>query len=264
MFPNVHTAYRSRYEKFRIGDCDIHCVPHCSLTEELEQAFAAIEIDPATPFNVLVSHGSWAGARTYSMGEFNEQLIPNPETRLGNVFDYIALGHYHKHIHIDDHIVYAGSTERTSFNEAGYSSGYMLIDVTIPSFDYIPISSRRMIKLPSLDCDSLSASDIYEQLEKMAGPELEQSLVSLDLNNIQHDTLIALDWQKIDSMFQHVFHLEKIVRQKYQDGDRVVRTSMDSLPTEFERYMEQQDFSNLDKARLTALGLAYLSDAMDN
>ncbi|MBN2010621.1 exonuclease SbcCD subunit D [candidate division KSB1 bacterium] len=263
LFPNVFAAYGSRYEKFHIGDCDVHCVPHCSLSEELEQAFDAIEIDPDVKYNVLVSHGSWAGARTYSMGEFNEQLIPNPEAKLGKVFNYIALGHYHKHIHIDDHIVYSGSIERTSFNEAGYSSGYMLVDLAASTHDYIPIASRNMIKLPTLDCDSLSAFEIYRELEKLSGPELEQSLVSLELNNIQHDTLIALDWQKIDSIFQQVFHLEKIIRQKVQDGNQLMGASMDALPIEFERYLERQEFSNLDKARLKGLGLAYLSNAID-
>ena len=40
LMPNVYAAFQSKYQQFRIGECLIHCVPHCSLTEELEQACA--------------------------------------------------------------------------------------------------------------------------------------------------------------------------------------------------------------------------------
>ena len=43
LFPNVYAAFQSKYQKFKIGDCTIHCIPHCSLTEELQTAFEEIK-----------------------------------------------------------------------------------------------------------------------------------------------------------------------------------------------------------------------------
>ena len=57
LFPNVYTAYQSKYQKFRIGECDVHCVPHCSLTEELEQAFEESLRSQRSTFNSLLSEG---------------------------------------------------------------------------------------------------------------------------------------------------------------------------------------------------------------
>lgn len=263
LFPNVYAAFSSRYEKFSIRELDVHCVPHCALTEELEQAFANIQLAGTAQHNVLLTHGAWTGTREFSMGEFNEQYIPHPELQTGSAFDYIALGHYHKHIAIEKHIVYAGSTERTSFNEAGYTSGFMYVDLSESSFQYIPIPSRPMIKLPPLDCTDLTVADIFTRLEKMATSDLEQSLVSVELNNINHDTLIAIDWRQIDQMFSHVFYLEKVVRQRFGKAEHAISTSMDSLPVEFERYMERLELGDLDKTRLKSLGLAYFADALE-
>ncbi len=262
-FPNVYAAYQGRYEMFNIDTLNIHCVPHCSLTEELEKAFSDIVFHPESEYNVLLTHGAWAGSSHYSMGEFNEQHIPDPELALNKKFDYIALGHYHKHIKIDDHIIYCGSTERTSFNEANYTSGYMWVDLKKKSFEYVEIPSRKMIKLSPLDCNDLTASEIYLALEKASTPDLEQALVSLELKNIQHDTLIKLDWREIDKLFEQVFYLEKTFSHIEPGGTRATSSSFDSLMVEFERYIDQLSSTDLDRERMKKLGLNYLSDELE-
>ncbi|MEE4311138.1 MAG: exonuclease SbcCD subunit D [candidate division KSB1 bacterium] len=264
LFPHVHAAYRSRYERFRIGRCDVHCVPHCSLTEELEKAFGEIDIRKDADMNVLVTHGSWAGNKAYSMGEFNEQHIADPEGTLGLKFDYIALGHYHKHIEISDHIVYSGSTERTSFNEAGYTSGYVMVDLVNASHTYHEIPFREMMRLPSLACEQLTASEIYSALEKLSTPDLEQKLVTIELRDIQHDTFLKLDWREIDARFRQVFHLEKSFSQVKREGVMTGSSSFDSLPVEFERYADRLKLQDLDAERLKRLGLDYLSLELDD
>ena len=262
LFPNVYAAYKSQYERFRIQDCDIHCIPHCSLTEELENAFEQISILQDCRFNIFMTHGAWAGSKAYSMGEFNEQRISNPEISLKHKFDYIALGHYHKYIEIDDHIIYSGSTERTSFNEANYTSGYVWIDLENKTRKYIEIPSRKMIKLPPLDCSQLSALEILQALEKLSTPDLEQTLVSLELKNIQHDTFLKLDWREIDGLFKQVFYLEKSFSQIEREGNKITSTSFESLPIEFERYIENLKLLDLDKDRLKKMGLDYLSNEL--
>ncbi len=263
LFPKVHAAYRSQYERFRVAGCDIHSIPHCSLTDELKKAFEAVTIVPGHHANILLTHGAWAGSHSYSMGEFNEQHVPDPEQALKMKFDYIALGHYHKYIEIDEHIIYSGSTERTSFNEINFTSGYVLIDLEEKTHRYVEIPSRKMIKLPVLDCKELTASDIYQTLEKLSVPELEQTLVSLTLKNIQHDSFIKLDWREIDQLFKQVFYLEKSFSQIEQEGRLVMSSSFESLPVEFERYVERLELSDLDKDRFKKTGLDYLMNELN-
>jgi len=263
LFANIHAAYKSQYERFRIDSCDVHCIPHCSLTEELEQAFGEISILEDARYNVLMTHGTWAGSRSYSMGEFNEQRIPEPALKLQHQFDYIALGHYHKYIEIADRIVYCGSTERTSFNEVNYTSGYVWIDLEDKTKSYHEIPSRKMIKLPPLDCCQLSVSEIYIALEKLSTNELEQTLVNLELKNIRHDTFLKLDWRKIDEIFKQVFYLEKSFTRIEREGEQATSSSFESLPVEFERYVEKLELNDLDKERFKILGLEYLSKELD-
>ena len=261
LFPNVYAAYKSKYEKFKIGGCAIHCIPHCSLTEELESAFQQIEMSEGGLYNILVAHGSWAGDKSFSMGEFNEQHITDPELISDKKFDYIALGHYHKHINIKPHVVYSGSTEHTSFNEAGNTAGYMLVDLTKPDYKYKKISCRPMIKLETIDCKNLTSSQIYYELENLSSSDLNDAMVAISLQNVQHDTLIKLENREINNIFPQVFYLKISISQlETQNKKNNGNINLGALPVEFERYIEEIEDGELDKERLKSMGLSYLGN----
>jgi DNA repair protein SbcD/Mre11 len=59
-------------------------------------------------------------------------------------FDYIALGHIHKHEFIDTHIAYSGNLEPFDFSETEVK-GYILGDLSEPTFTFIPYSKRRFV-----------------------------------------------------------------------------------------------------------------------
>ena len=263
LFPNVFAAFQSKYQKFKIGECAIHCIPHCSLTEELQAAFEEIKPAKKVKYQILVTHGSWAGKKSFSMGEFNEQKLPDLEMISTIKFDYIALGHYHKFIEIKPNVIYSGSTERTSFNEAGNSTGYVLFDLVQGKFDYHEIPSRPMFRLEPIDCRELNAAQIYEELMQRSTDDLKDALVSLTMSNIQHQTLVKLDSREIDKIFDQVFYLNKSISQLVSEGDGSSKsTDLGTVPMEFERYIENITEKELDKERLKALGLEYLVEDM--
>jgi DNA repair exonuclease SbcCD nuclease subunit len=259
LFPNVFAAYQGVYERFRVGDCDVHCIPHCALSEDLEAAIQSIRFEGAS-CNLLVAHGAWQKGGSYTMGEFNEQILIDPELVLGIRFDYIALGHYHRQIDLHDHASYSGSTERTSFNEAGYTSGYLLVDLESGEREYRQIPSRPMVKLGPVDCAGSSAAEIYAELENLSTPALNDALVSLALVNIAHDTFLKLDSRAIDEIFSQVFYLEKQFSQIARPGESAAGTAIASLPVEFERYIENMPEGEFDRERLKALGVRYLQE----
>lgn len=260
LFPDVYAAFQSKYQKFKIGDCAIHCIPHCSLTEELQFAFEQIESDSDAKYQILVTHGAWAGQRSFSMGEFNEQKLPDPDLISKINFAYIALGHYHRHIKIKPQVIYSGATERTSFNESNNTTGYVLVDLESTTLEYIKIPSRPMIKLDPIDCSELNTALIYQELEKRSIPELKEALVSLTLYNIQHETLVKLDHHKIDLIFQPVFFLNKSLSQAAFERKIINKgTEFGTVPVEFERYIDNLKEGELDRDRLKAMGLEYLT-----
>ena len=78
---------------------------------------------------------------------------------LGNVanpaFDYIALGHIHKHqvLSSSPPVIYAGSLERVDFGEEEDEKGFYLVEIEtdketgnrIVSFDFHPVTGRRFL-----------------------------------------------------------------------------------------------------------------------
>src|SRR4030067_894211 len=77
-----------------------------------------------------------------------------PDSYFGLVFDYVALGHYHKFSKVQERVFYAGSTERISFNEIGQDKGFVEITLEKSPNQYTlqhkfhSVPARQMIDLP--------------------------------------------------------------------------------------------------------------------
>jgi len=277
VLPNVHACYQGRYEKFILRhpsaakSCAIHCLPHCSLTTELEKAYAELHIDTNATWNMLVTHGGWRAANSDGldtrMGEFNEQFLEDPEARRGIKFDYIALGHYHRHLAMNDHTFYSGSTERTSFNETGYTSGYIRGDLESRTWEYVTIPSRPMRRLQALNCSGKSPAEIMRELERRASTEIRDALVSLELQNLSRDTYLQLDLSAIDKLFATAFHFERQLHVIASSSQTNAATShaaighIGSLRDEFARYLVANIDGALPREEIEREGLRYLMEA---
>ena len=90
------------------------------------------ELDSALP-NVLLAHLSIEGARLGAEQSImlGSELVLSPEELSVDAFDYVALGHIHRHQSVGTHppIVYAGSPERVDFGEERETKGYVLVDL---------------------------------------------------------------------------------------------------------------------------------------
>jgi len=114
------------------------------------------ELDPSLPA-VLAAHVSLVRAKTgseYSMtvGQEHALLVSNVAHP---AFDYIALGHIHKHQVLSENppVVYAGSLARLDFGEADDEKGFYLVEIEPDgetgrrrvSFDFHPLEGRRFV-----------------------------------------------------------------------------------------------------------------------
>lgn len=273
VLPNVQAAYRGVYEKFTIPSrngrdrCTVHCIPHCSLSEELEKAYAAIQLDASARWNILMTHGSWraAGKIDTRMGEFNEQFLEDPEARLKLTFDYIALGHYHRFLAINDHTFYSGSTERTSFNEAGYSSGYIVGDLAQRSWQYVEFPVRAMVRLRPIECRGKAVAEIIAEAQSRSSDDLAGAMITLELRNLAREVYLQLDLAALDAVFAHAFHLEKQFTFAAQAAAAATpngeQLGVGSLREEFSRYLSNRGNGVLQQEELERLGWQYLAEA---
>ncbi|OPZ72194.1 MAG: Nuclease SbcCD subunit D [bacterium ADurb.Bin478] len=258
LFPNVFPVYESRYECHIIQSVAVHCIPHCSLTEELEAAVCAVTRCEGAAHQVLLTHGAWSGG-SYGMGEFNEQRLPDLDATAAGPFDYIALGHYHKPLAIREHIRYSGSTERTSLSQSEHPCGLLEVDLDSGKKNFFELAVRPMLRLPVLECRKLSAADIYEQADRLSRTCPDGAVVQLTLNEVNASVFLQLETARLDSLFEHALQLEKIIRPaEAEDAVHRVNERIESLPVEFGRYLEAVEEPHWDKQRLMQLGYRYL------
>ncbi len=119
-------------------------------------AAKAKELDPELPA-VLAAHVWVTGAKVGSessmtIGQEHALMVSNV---VHPAFDYIALGHIHKHQVLNEEppVVYAGSLERLDFGEADDEKGFYLVEIEADSetgkrrvsFDFHPLERRRFV-----------------------------------------------------------------------------------------------------------------------
>ncbi|MGD2205602.1 MAG: exonuclease SbcCD subunit D [Anaerolineae bacterium] len=122
------------------------------LVSENIRALAA-QVDPAAPA-VLVGHFSVSEAklgseRTVMLGR---DVVVLKSVLADPVWDYVALGHVHRHQELDDGhppIVYCGSLERIDFGEENETKGFVVAEVQRGHADwqFHPVAARRFVTI---------------------------------------------------------------------------------------------------------------------
>ncbi len=134
------------------------------LNEKLQEVLTNIiaanipKLDPELPA-ILAAHVWVAGAqvgseRLMTIGQEHALLLSNVANP---AFDYIALGHIHKHQVLSENppVVYSGSIERLDFSEAEDNKGFYIVEIESDketgerqvSFHFHPVSGRRFITI---------------------------------------------------------------------------------------------------------------------
>ena len=94
-----------------------------------------LEPSKKTKFNVLIAHGDAYNKKS--------KYLPIDVESLG-VFDYVALGHIHKHDFLKTNVAYAGSLEPLSFKETK-EHGFIEVDLDDQVFraKFVPFAKRQ-------------------------------------------------------------------------------------------------------------------------
>ncbi len=110
------------------------------------------QLDPDLP-TVLVAHGTVQGAvygseRSVMLG--SDLILPKSLIR-HPAFDYVALGHIHKHQVIGERppAVYAGSLERIDFGEEKETKGFVVVDLARgrAEWRFVPLETRPFVTI---------------------------------------------------------------------------------------------------------------------
>jgi hypothetical protein len=169
-------------------------------------------------------------------------------------------------LEINDHTFYSGSTERTSFNEAGYTSGFILGDLRNREWHYHQIPSRPMLKLAPIDGRGKTVEELMLELEQRSHIELAGAMATLEFRRLPRELYLQLDLPAIDKVFPQVFYLDK---QFTLDGaarhegieNLDVHAGFGSLREEFSRYLLARTNGVFPREALERWGWQYLAEA---
>lgn len=151
------------------------------------------ELDPELPA-ILAAHVWVAEAQTSSerlmiIGQEHALLISNVAHP---AFDYVALGHIHKHQVLSQNppVVYSGSLERLDFSEADDDKGFYIVEIEPDketgkrqvSFHFHPVTGRRFVTIDTaIEAEDLDPTSTVLQAIAEHEDDVRDAIVRLNI-----------------------------------------------------------------------------------
>jgi exonuclease SbcD len=258
----VRVVYAGAYERVELGDCIVHCVPHCPTQDVFAEEVRKVAAVPGRA-NVAMLHCGVSGVDRFAMGEFNENILPSGQ--LWPEMDYIALGHFHDSTIVAANAAYSGSTERTSFNEAGRAKGAVEVSLPRMSMQFHELETRPMLDLGRVECKGLANSDIVQAVEeRLRASAPGGKILRIRLAGLPRSQGDGLDYRRIRAAAEGAVHFElRVEAADDSAGAQAAGGSIGDLRGEFGEYLARAAVERLDKAELLRLGRGYIEGAVE-
>jgi exonuclease SbcD len=171
------------------------------INQKMQQALTNIinahvsRLDPTIP-SILAAHVWVVGAKIGSerLMTIGQEHVLLPGNVANPAFDYIALGHIHKHQVVSENppVVYAGSLERVDFGEEDDEKGFYLVEIESDeqagnrrvSFDFHPVAGRpfRTINVDIEPEDTDPTSTVLRAIQQDGEDKISGAVARLQLN----------------------------------------------------------------------------------
>ncbi|MBC7261126.1 MAG: exonuclease subunit SbcD, partial [Chloroflexi bacterium] len=194
-----------------------------TITEIDELAIAAVEkllqeaiksLDPLVP-TILAAHGSVQGAvygseRSVMLGQ--DIILPR-NLLTHQAFDYVALGHIHRHQELASNppVVYSGSLDRVDFGEEKEAKGFVVAEIERGNtrYQFVELASTRPFVTVEVQADG--ADPMAQVREAIAGHKLQGAIVRLIIHTTVEKNHL-LDDNEIHRLLDQAFKVAAIIR----------------------------------------------------
>jgi exonuclease SbcD len=180
-------------------------------------------LDPDLP-TVLAAHVTVFGAETSYGGQASvflgrDVIFPN-SLLADRAFDYVALGHIHKHQVVrqaDPPVVYSGSIERIDFGEEKEEKGFVLVELDKgrTGFRFVPLPVRDFL---TIEVKADGPDPTAQVLEAIANHDLGEKVVRLIVRTSAEKEPL-LNEAEIFGALSSAFHVAALIK----DVERPVR-----------------------------------------
>jgi len=215
---------------------------------------------------ILAAHASIQGAsfgseRNIMLGQ--DLILPAGDIA-DPVFDYVALGHIHKHQVLREYppVVYAGSLERVDFGEEKEDKGFIVAEVEKgrARFEFRTVPARRMV---TVSVDIQGDDPTQEALNAIARARPRDAIVRVFIR-AREDQALRLDQKALNEALADAFYVAAVnVERERQVRTRLGVGALEQLtPVEIlARYLEQRGEPKERFDRLLQKGSEILNQA---
>ena len=205
------------------------------------------QLDRTVP-TILAAHATVQGAaygseRSVMLGQ--EVILP-PSLAKNPAFDYVALGHIHKHQVLNEEppVIYSGSIERIDFGEEREDKGFVVAEVERgrATWQFVKTDARPFV---TIEVDAQSDDPTAEILEAIAARNIENAVVRIIVHTTAEKEPLVNEGE-IRRALAGAFHIAAIVK----DVERKVRLRLGDQPIEemtprqmLERYFQVKQTS---------------------
>ncbi len=234
--PNIHIFDEPRTFIQTMGDLTIGLSGFPNIRKKSRNRFtdAVAQTDwqsSHVDIRFLCLHQTFQGA---SIGPQNYEFKSGPDVIPTNIiphgFSAVLTGHIHRYQVLNDHtdnqdrscpVIYAGSTERTSFAEKDDLKGFVLIDIITPTdrkktpitWTFIPLQTRPMYDL-DINVDGLTKTDILNQIQAKLIRFSPDGIVKLVLASSHEDPLIHISANQIRDIAPPTMNVKTVFKFK--------------------------------------------------
>ena len=187
------------------------------------------QLDRTVP-TILAAHATVQGAvygseRSVMLGQ--EVILP-PSLAKNPAFDYVALGHIHKHQVLNEEppVIYSGSIERIDFGEEREDKGFVVAEVERGrvSWQFMKTDARPFV---TIEVDVQSDDPTAEILEAIAAGGIEDAVVRIIIHTTAEKEPL-INENEVRRALAGAFHIAAIVK----DVERKVRLRLGDQPIE--------------------------------
>lgn len=251
------------------------------LLETVEEAIAyrlhdlTAQLDPNHPA-ILLAHLTVHGAtfgheRSIMLGQ---DLVVDPQSLRVDAFDYVALGHIHKHQQIRSHppVVYAGSPERVDFGEESEPKGYVLVGIDTEgatrqaSWEFVELPARRFATL-RIDARRDEPATYIERAIHQESERIDSSVVRciIDVPAGSESLVSAREVRGWIEAHKPFAVAGVIIRAEQADQARVDIDADDALDFTqmLERWLEVRDYDDEFEDRIRRIGTELILEHRD-
>ncbi|HZT65535.1 MAG TPA: DNA repair exonuclease [Acidimicrobiales bacterium] len=259
-FPEFHFAHRLAYERFDLPGLAVHAVPQMLTVEATLEALDAADHNRSLDrSNLLLTHPRVTQVEPH-YADINEIEVDAGLLRA----DLVLLGHYHFHTRVAERIWYAGSTDTFSFaDDPDKAKGIVVLDTDTGACRHVPLTGQRpLVTLETVTAIGLSPAEVRDLVMARVAAVPDGAVARLYIEGVDPEAYRLLDMEEIRAVSSAALHLK--LEPTFSDtAVSVELPDLASLPAQWERYLENQDLTGLDRARLARMGQDYLARAVE-